>query len=114
MLWRVHSAMALEIGDKAVTHTNGHGAEAKSNGNGRAASRANGASVAATGGAMTSRQSALSAISNLRVGATQDYLEHAGEEIYGQYVFNESVQRKYLAKPIFEKLRKTIDGNEPF
>ena len=45
---------------------------------------------------------------------TQDYLEHAGADIYGQYVFGEAAQRQYLAKPIFEKLRRTIDGLEPF
>ena len=63
---------------------------------------------------MSSRQAAISAISNHRVGATQDYLEHAGEEIFGQYVFSDVVQRKFLAKPIYEKLRRTIDGHEPF
>ena len=45
---------------------------------------------------------------------TQDYLEHAGEEIYGQYVFHEVAQRQYLAKPIFKRLRRTIEGLEPF
>ena len=63
---------------------------------------------------MTARQASISTIANHKVGATQDYLEHAGEEIYGQYVFNDVVQRKYLAKPIYQKLRRTIDGHEPF
>ena len=63
---------------------------------------------------MSSRQGAINAIANHRVAKTQDYLEHAGEEIYGQYVFSEDAQRKYLAKPIFAKLRRTIDGHEPF
>ena len=40
--------------------------------------------------------------------------EHAGQAIYGQYVFHEDAQREYLAKPIFRKLRRTIDGHEPF
>ena len=35
--------------------------------------------------------------------STQDYLEHAGEEIYGQYVFSDEAQRKYLAKPIYQQ-----------
>ncbi|MBA3234400.1 MAG: glutamine synthetase III [Chloroflexi bacterium] len=34
--------------------------------------------------------------------------------MYGEYVFNEAAQRQYLAKPIFAKLRRTIEGNEPF
>jgi len=63
---------------------------------------------------MTARHSAIQAIANHRVASTQDYSEHAGEEIYGQYVFHEAVQRQYLAKPIFRRLRRTIDGLEPF
>ena len=63
---------------------------------------------------MTARQTAIEAIANHRVASTQDYLEHAGADIYGQYVFGEAAQRQYLAKPIFRKLRRTIDGLEPF
>ncbi len=63
---------------------------------------------------MTARHSAIAAISTHRVVSTQKYLEHAGEEIYGQYVFHEGAQRQYLAKPIFRRLRRTIDGLEPF
>ncbi len=29
-------------------------------------------------------------------------------------MFHEEAQREYLAKPIFLKLRRTIDGHEPF
>ena len=63
---------------------------------------------------MTARTTAIAAIANHKVAATQDYLEHAGQDIYGQYVFHEDAQRDYLAKPIFRKLRRTIDGQEPF
>ncbi|MFL5678514.1 MAG: glutamine synthetase III [Chloroflexota bacterium] len=63
---------------------------------------------------MTARQTAITEIANHRVESTQDYTEHAGEEIYGQYVFHEVAQRQYLAKPIFKRLRRTIDGLEPF
>ncbi len=63
---------------------------------------------------MTARHRAIEAISNHRVASTQNYLEHAGEVIYGQYVFHEVAQRQYLAKPIFRRLRRTIDGLEPF
>jgi len=35
------------------------------------------------------------------------------EEIYGQYVFHEAAQRQFLAKPIFRRLRRTIEGLEP-
>ena len=63
---------------------------------------------------MTARQTAIAAIANHRVASTQKYLEQAGAEIYGQYVFGETAQRQYLAKPIFHKLRRSIAGLEPF
>ena len=63
---------------------------------------------------MTARQTAIEAISNHKVASTQDYLENAGEDIYGQYVFGEAAQRQYLAKPVFKKLRRTIAGLESF
>jgi glutamine synthetase len=63
---------------------------------------------------MTARQQAIEAIASRKVASTQDYLEHAGEDIYGQYVFGEAAQREYLAKPVFKKLRRTIEGLEPF
>ena len=63
---------------------------------------------------MTARHRAIEAISNHRVASTQNYLEHAGEEIYGQYVFHEVAQRQFLAKPIFKRLQRTIAGLEPF
>ena len=63
---------------------------------------------------MTARHTAIAAIATQKVASTQDHLEHAGQAIYGQYVFHEDAQREYLAKPIFKKLRQTIDGHEPF
>jgi len=63
---------------------------------------------------MSARQTAVAAIAGHKVTSTQDYLEHAGEEIYGQYVFHEDAQRAFLAKPIFKKLRRSIEGHEPF
>ncbi|CAN5483515.1 glutamine synthetase III [soil metagenome] len=63
---------------------------------------------------MTARHTAIAAIANHKSAKTQDYLEHAGADIYGQYVFHETAQRQYLAKPIFRRLRRTIDGLEPF
>ena len=63
---------------------------------------------------MTARTAAIAAIATHRVAKTQDYLNDAGADIYGDYVFNEAAQRQYLAKPIFAKLRRTIEGNEPF
>ncbi|MBK8803024.1 MAG: glutamine synthetase III [Fibrobacteres bacterium] len=63
---------------------------------------------------MTARQKAISAISESKTASTQNYLEHAGEDIYGQYVFSEAAQRQYLAKSVFKKLRRTIEGLEPF
>jgi glutamine synthetase len=63
---------------------------------------------------MTARSTAIAAIASHKVGSTQNYLEHAGQAIYGQYVFGEDAQREYLAKPIFRKLRRTIEGHEPF
>jgi glutamine synthetase len=63
---------------------------------------------------VTARQTAIEAISNHKVASTQDYLENAGEDIYGEYVFSEAAQRQYLTKPVFTKLRHTIDGHVPF
>jgi glutamine synthetase len=63
---------------------------------------------------MTARKTAIADIATHRVAKTQDYLESAGADIYGQYVFDDVAQRQYLAKPIHQKLRRTIDGNEPF
>ena len=63
---------------------------------------------------LTARETAIESIANTRVASTQNYLEQAGAEIYGQYVFGEEAQRQYLAKPIFRKLRRTIEGHEPF
>ncbi len=63
---------------------------------------------------MTARHTAIASISNHKVASTQNYLEHAGQAIYGQYVFHEGAQREYLAKPIFRRLRRTIEGLERF
>jgi glutamine synthetase len=63
---------------------------------------------------MTARRTAIAAIADHKVAATQDYTAHAGEEIYGEYVFHEVAQRQYLAKPIFKRLQRTIAGLEPF
>ena len=46
---------------------------------------------------MTARQKAIEAISSHKVASTQKYLEHAGQDIYGEYVFGEASQRQYLA-----------------
>src|SRR6186713_3125022 len=63
---------------------------------------------------MSARSTAIASIAAHRVGKTQDYLSDAGADIYGTYVFNDVVQRKYLAKETYQKLRQTIDGHEPF
>jgi glutamine synthetase len=63
---------------------------------------------------MTARQKAIEAIASHKVASTQNYLERAGGDIYGEYVFGEAAQRQYLAKPVFKKLRRTIQGLEPF
>lgn len=63
---------------------------------------------------MTARQKAIEAISNYRIASTQNYLDDAGQDIYGDYVFHEAAQRQYLPKPIFRRLRRVIDGLEPF
>ena len=63
---------------------------------------------------MTARHTAIAEITAHKVAPTQDYTEHAGEEIFGQYVFHEVAQRQYLPKPIFERLQRTVAGLEPF
>jgi len=104
----------MDLADKPVAHGNGQTSETTANETGRAQTRAAAAANTAPGGSLSARQSAASAISSHRVASTQDFLEHAGAEIYGQYVFGEAVQRQYLAQPIFAKLRRTIAGLEPF
>ena len=47
---------------------------------------------------MTARKTAISEIASHRVAKTQDYLEDAGADIFGQYVFHEGAQSQYLAK----------------
>src|SRR6186713_3180891 len=63
---------------------------------------------------MSARSTAIASIAAHRVGKTQDYLSDAGADIYGTYVFGEEAQRAYLAKPSHRKLRRTIEGLEPF
>jgi glutamine synthetase len=63
---------------------------------------------------MTARRTAIAEIATVKVAPTQDYVEQAGQAIFGQYVFNDEAQRAYLAKPIHRKLRRTIEGLEPF
>jgi len=63
---------------------------------------------------MTARATAIAAIASHMVASTENYLEDGGADIYGQYVFGEDAQRQYLAKPIFRRLRRTVDGQEPF
>ncbi|MBX3032061.1 MAG: glutamine synthetase III [Chloroflexi bacterium] len=63
---------------------------------------------------MTARQTAIAEIATVKVAPTQDYVEQAGQAIFGQYVFNDEAQRAYLAKPIHRKLRRTVEGLEPF
>ena len=63
---------------------------------------------------MSSRKQALAAISTQKVASTENYLEHAGEKIYGSYVFGDDAQKEFLPKPVYKKLRRTIADLEPF
>jgi glutamine synthetase len=63
---------------------------------------------------MTARRNAVAAIATQKVESTQNYLEHAGEDIYGSYVFGDEAQREYLPKPVYRQLRRTIAGLEAF
>jgi glutamine synthetase len=63
---------------------------------------------------MTARDKAIEGIARQQVAPTTDYTEHAGEEIFGEYVFHETAQRQYLPKPIFRRLQRTVAGLEPF
>ncbi len=104
--------MVIELAERVAMHNNGSVTDETSKGSGRA--DAGTAAVAAPNTGLTARQAALNQISNHHVGSTQDYLARAGSDIYGEYVFGEDAQRQYLAKPIFEKLRRTIERAEPF
>jgi glutamine synthetase len=63
---------------------------------------------------MSARKTAVTAIATQKVASTENYLEHAGEDIYGSYVFGDDAQREYLPKPVYKKLRRTIAGLERF
>jgi glutamine synthetase len=102
----------MVLAERPIMHNNAHVSDGQGNGNGRG--RAAAAAKTAQSGGLTSRQSAINQIANHRTASTQDYLERAGSDIYGEYVFGEDAQRQYLAKPIFAKLRRTIAGAEPF
>jgi glutamine synthetase len=103
--------MVIEIAERAAMGNNGHVTDGSGKGSGGARAAA-GKTDSATGA--SSRQGAVSQIANHRVASTQDYLQRAGSDIYGEYVFGEDAQRQYLAKPIFAKLRRTISGVEKF
>jgi glutamine synthetase len=63
---------------------------------------------------MTARKDAVAAIATQKVNSTENYLEHAGEDIYGKYVFGDEAQKEYLPKPVYKKLRLVIEGKEKF
>ena len=63
---------------------------------------------------MTARQKAIEAISNRKVASTQNYMDNAGEDIYGSYVFGDDAQKEYLPRQVYKKLRQTIDEGKPF
>ena len=63
---------------------------------------------------MSARKNAVAAIATQKVASTQNYLEHAGQDIYGSYVFGDEAQQEYLPKPVYKKLRRTIEGLEKF
>ena len=63
---------------------------------------------------MTARKQAVAAIATHKVASTENYLEHAGEDIYGSYIFGDDAQKEYLPKQVYKKLRQTIDGAKPF
>jgi len=63
---------------------------------------------------MTARKNAVAAIATQKVASTENYLEHAGQDIYGSYVFGDEAQQEYLPKPVYKKLRRTIEGLEKF
>jgi glutamine synthetase len=63
---------------------------------------------------MSARTTAIATIASHTVASTESYQEDGGADIYGAYVFGETVQRQYLPKPIFRRLRRVIDGLEPF
>jgi glutamine synthetase len=63
---------------------------------------------------LTARRRAIETIANHHVASSREYVDAAGAEIYGQYVFGDAAQRQYLAKPIYRKLRETIEGRAPF
>lgn len=63
---------------------------------------------------MSARKAAVAAIATQKVDSTQNYLEHAGEDIYGSYVFGDAAQAEHLPKPVYKQLRRIIAGLDKF
>ena len=60
------------------------------------------------------RRTAVSDISNATpVAGHVDYISKPVQTVYGEHVFNESVQRARLPKAVFKTLQKTIKAGEP-
>ncbi len=63
--------------------------------------------------AMNSRQMALRAIAESGVVCGKvDYISKPLQEVYGEHVFSERMQRERLPKPVFKALQKTINAGE--
>ncbi|HXB97545.1 MAG TPA: glutamine synthetase III, partial [bacterium] len=45
--------------------------------------------------------------------STEDFKGQSGASIYGEMVFNEAAQAKYLSKDVFKKLKSTAAAGEP-
>ena len=59
------------------------------------------------------RQAAISAIGRAKpVGGVVDYRLQDAREVYCEHVFNESVQRQRLPKPVYKQLQKTTKAGE--
>ena len=46
-------------------------------------------------------------------GQQEDYAQKPGAEIYGELVFNDDAQKKFLSKDVYKKLKSTADAGEP-
>ena len=60
----------------------------------------------------TPRQKAVSEIQHYN-RSTEDYQAEPGTGIYGELVFNEEAQSKYLSKDVYKKLKATAAAGEP-
>src|SRR5690349_11247729 len=62
---------------------------------------------------ITSRKQVAISLNGHASHELEDFKGQPAQEIYGELVFNDANQRKYLSKDVYKKLRQVIDKGQP-